>query len=125
MTNDQLEFYLNRGNSFGVNTENNNDIVGWILLRKRFPISNFFERFDEAFDPELYRKQMKIKHEPYVVRVAQVTKEVFESEEGPDNDDYLLNENYTFSSLEDAGLFLKVLGYNLSELKWSVDFDCL
>jgi hypothetical protein len=125
MTNDQLEFYLDRKNSFGCNTENSNEVVGWVLLRKRFPIANYFERFDEAFDPERYRAQMQIKHEPYVVGITQVTREVFESDKGPDNDDYLLNEHYTFSTLEDAGSFLKGLGYNLSELKWRVEFDSL
>ena len=50
MTNERLEFYLYRNNSFGYNTENNSEIVGWITLTKRFPAAGYFERFDEAAD---------------------------------------------------------------------------
>ena len=125
MTNERLEFYLNRKNLFGYNTENNSEIVGWITLTKRFPAAGFFERFDEDFDPELYERQLKIKREPYIVHVAQVTREVFESDRYAGEEDYLLNVSYLFSTLDDVGSFLKELGYELSEIKWAADVDFL
>ena len=125
MTIEQLEFYLNRHNSFGYNTENNGDVVGWIMLSKRFPSESFLKRFDESNDPATYRDQMKIKSEPYVVWIAQMSREVFESEKFPGNEDYLLNISYTFKSLDDVNSFLKEMGYDLSELKWATDVDFL
>jgi len=125
MTTEQLEFYLNRHNSFGYNTENNSEIVGWIILKKLFPVPGFFERFEEADDPERYRVQMKVKTEPYVVWIAQVPRAVFESDRYHVNEDYLFNVNYTFRSLDDVRDFLKEMGYDLSEIKWAADVDFL
>ena len=78
MTKEQLEFHLNRKKSaFGFNTENNDKIVGWIKLSKRFPISGFFERFVKIASPETVQEQIKIKQEPYQVNIAQVKREVY------------------------------------------------
>jgi hypothetical protein len=125
MDKERLEFYLNRDNTLGYNTEDNEEIVGWIILRKRFPIAGFFERFKEADDPTRYREQMKFIREPYLVWIAQVTREIFESDKFPGNEDYLFNTNYTFSNLDDVEGFLREIGYELSEIKWGADLSFL
>jgi hypothetical protein len=125
MTKEQLEFYLNRKNVFGYNTEKNDKVIGWIKVYKLFPISGFFERFIDIAEPETVEKQMKIKREPYCVNIAQVTRESFDSDRYPSDEDYLLNVSYFFSTLDDVEKFLQELGYNLSEIKWKVDFDSL
>ncbi|MBN9380023.1 MAG: hypothetical protein J0H74_04630 [Chitinophagaceae bacterium] len=125
MTKEQLEFYLNRKNVFGYNTEKNDKVVGWIKLSKLFPISGFFERFQDIADPKTVEEQMKIQREPYCVNIGQVTREAFDSDKYPGNDDYLLNVNYFFSNLDDVEKFIQDLGYDLSEIKWKVDFDFL
>lgn len=125
MTKDRLEFYLNRKNVFGFNTENDGKIVGWIKLSKRFPIDGFFKKFAEIVGPETLQEQMKIKHEPYRVNIVQVTREIFDGDKFPENQDYLLNETYSFSSLDDVERFLKELGHDLVDLKWGFDFDFL
>jgi hypothetical protein len=119
----RLEFYLNRNNTFGFNTEDNEKIVGWIILSKRLPPARFFEIVEEADDPITYRKQMTIKREPYSVWIAQVTREIFESDKYGGNEDYLINVNYTFSNLDDVEGFLKEMGYDLSEIKWRTDLS--
>jgi hypothetical protein len=121
----RLEFYLNRKNTFGYNTEDNEKIVGWILLRKRIPNTRFFEIVEEVDDPIGYRKQMKIKREPYSVWIAQVTRETFESDRFPSNEDYLLNVSYTFSNLDDVEGFLREMGYDLANIKWGADLSFL
>jgi hypothetical protein len=68
---------------------------------------------------------MKIKREPYRVNVAQVTREVFDGDKFPGNEDYLLNVTYPFGSLDDVEKFLKDLGYDLADIKWRADFDFL
>ena len=68
---------------------------------------------------------MKIKREPYRVNIAQVTREVFESDKFAGNEDYLLNATYSFGSLDDVEKFLMDLGYNLSNIKWGADVDFL
>ena len=125
MTKEQLEFYLNRENIFGYNTENDDKTVGWIKVFKIFPTEGFFERHVEIAGPEIFEEQMKIKREPYRVNVAQVTREIFDSDKDTDNEDYLLNETYSFSTLDDVESFLKGLGYDLTNLKWGIDFEFL
>jgi hypothetical protein len=125
MTKEQLEFYLHRKNVFGFNTENDDNIVGWIKLSKRFPINGFFERFTDIAGSEKFQEQMKIKCEPYSVNIAQVTRAVFDGDKFPGNADYLLNATYSFVTLDDVGIFLKDLGYDLASIKWSADFDFL
>ena len=125
MTKEQLEFYLNRKNVFGFNTENDDKLVGWIKLTKRFPIEGFFERHVDIAEPEEYEKQMKIKNEPYRVNIGQVTRDVFESDKFAGNEDYLLNATYSFGSLDDVETFLKELGYELDNIRWGSDVDFL
>jgi hypothetical protein len=127
MTKERLEFYLNRQNSvFGFNTESDNKIVGWIKLYKIIPISgSSFERFNAIAEPELIEEQIKINREPYRVNIAEVTRDVFDGDKFPGNEDYLLNETYSFSSLDDVESFLKELGYELANIKWGADIDFL
>lgn len=125
MTKERLEFYLNRKNVFGFNTESDEKIVGWIKLSKRFPINGFFERYTDIAGSEKFEEQMKIKSDPYSVNIAQVTRSVFDGDKFPGNQDYLLNETYSFISLDDVERFLKELGYDLANIKWGVDFDFL
>ena len=127
MTKERLEFYLNRKKSvFGFNTENDDKIVGWVKLFKRPPMSGLsFARFKEIAEPKMVEEQMKIKSEPYRVNIAQVTREIFDGDKFPDNEDYLLNVTYSFSTLDDVERFLKELGYDLADIKWGADFDFL
>jgi len=60
--------------------------------------------------------------EPYHVNIAQVTREIFDNDKDMGNEDYLLNETYSFSTLDDVENFLKELGYNLATIKWGADF---
>jgi len=107
MTKDQLDFYLNRKNTFGYNTRNDDQRVGWILLSKRFTKPRFFELVSEAEDPRGYWMQRRI-------------------EDGfPENEDYLLNVSYSFPTLNDVEHFLKEVGYDLAEIKWRTDVDLL
>jgi hypothetical protein len=125
MTKDQLEFYLNRKNVFGLNTDCNEKIVGWIKLSKLFPIDRFFERHLGVANSGKFQEQMKIKNEPYCINIGQVTRAVFDGDKFPGSEDYLLNETYSFSSLDDAETFLKDLGHELAEMKRGVDFEFL
>jgi hypothetical protein len=125
MTKERLEFYLNRKNIFGYNTENDNRIVGWIKVYKRFPIEGFFERHAKIAGRKRFEEQMKIKNQPYRVNIAQVTRGVFDGDKFPCNEDYLLNTTYSFSSLDDVESFLKELGYDLANIKWGADFEFL
>jgi hypothetical protein len=125
MTKERLEFYLNRKNVFGYNTENDDKIVGWITLYKRFPTEGFFERHIEIAGSKRIQEEVQIKNEPYRVNIAQVTREVFESDKHAGNEDYLINTTYSFGSLDDIETFLKELGYDLTNIKWGADVDFL
>jgi len=125
MTKEQLEFYLNRNNTFGYNTRNDDQQVGWILLFKRFTKPKFFDLVSEEEDPRGYRLQRRIEQEPYWVRIEEVTRAVFESDRYAQEEDYLMKAYYSFRTLDDVELFLKELGHNLAEIKWGADVDFL
>jgi hypothetical protein len=130
MTNEQLEFNLNKGRSFGYNTESNADLVGWMILSKRFPIPRFFELFEtfdkpDMYDQHTYQKQVKIRDEPYLIVIEKVTRQVFESDKRLGPEDQLLVESFTFSTLEEVSRFFKERGYELSEIKWTSDLEFL
>jgi len=130
MTNEQLEFNLNKGRTFGYNTESNADLVGWMILRKRFPIPRFFELYEtfdkpDMYDRHTYQEQVKIRDEPYLIVIEKVTRQVFESDKRLGPEDYLLVESFTFSTLEEVSRFFKEKGYELSEIKWPADLEFL
>jgi hypothetical protein len=125
MTKDQLDFYLSRKNTFGYNTRNDDQRVGWILLSKRFTKPRFFELVSETEDPRGYWMQRRIEAQPYWIRMAEVSRAVFDSDDFPENEDYLLNVSYSFRTLDDVERFLKELGYDLAEIKWRADVDLL
>lgn len=123
MNKEQLEFYLNKGIMFGYNTINNESNIGWVLISKQFPTNNFFERFTEYDNPELYKDQLKIKLEPYRVRIAELKREIFDSDRSISNEDYTLNENYSFKTLNEVDIFLRKLDLDLSLIKWSSEIE--
>lgn len=119
MEKERLEFYLNRDNSFGFNTKNDNDTIAWVILSKRFPMVRFFERFTEEDDPYVFKEQTRIRDNPYNVWIAELKKDIYDGDRFPVSEDYLLNESYSFPSLDEAENFLLSLGLRLSEIKWS------
>jgi hypothetical protein len=121
MTRDQLDFYLNRKNTFGYNTHNNDQRVGWILLSKRFPNQKFFELVDEAEDPKGYWLQRRIEAQPFWIQMAEVPRAIFDGDGIQENGDYLLNVSYSFRTLDEVEHFLKELGYDIAEIKWRAD----
>ena len=125
MNKEQLEYHLNKGNNFGFNTIKNESITGWLIISKQFPVNKFFERFSEQDAPEAFKQQLKIKLEPYNVWIAEIKSAVFDEDRYPNNDDYVLNVNYTFKTLDDVELFLKDLKFGLSQLKWTSEIDFL
>ena len=46
---------------------------------------------------------MKLKNQPYHIRVAEINKRAFESDRTPNNEDYLINATYSFPTLDEAG----------------------
>ena len=80
MTKNCFRILFKQKKRFGYNTENDNEIVGWIKLYKRFPIEDFLNGIQKLLGPKTFQEQMKIKAEPYRVNIAQVTRKVFESD---------------------------------------------
>ena len=125
MEKERLEFYLNRGTEFGYNTKNGVDTIAWVLLSKRFPINKFFELNTRDDNEVLFDEQVKIKKHPYNVWVAEITRDAFESEKYPQNEDYLVSETYCFTNLEEVETFLFSLDLKMSEIKWSSEVEFL
>ena len=125
MEKERLEFHLNKGTEFGYNIKNDADSIAWVLLSKRFPINQFFERNTRDDNEALFDEQIKIKQHPYNVWVAEITRDAYEREKFPQNDDYLISESYYFSTLDEAEVFLFSLGLRLPDIKWSSEVEFL
>lgn len=122
MTKEILEFYLNRKNTFGYNTENDENFVGWIKVYKLFPMKDSTAALGGA---PVMRERSEIIKKPYKVNIEKVTRNVFEGDRFPTNGDYIIKESHSFESLDQVEQFLLKIGYNLSDIKWAVDFDFL
>ena len=96
---EQLEYYLDRGNNFGLNINvNDPNYISWVLLNKRKPINNFFDLFDEGDNPVLYKEQLSIVEKPYNLWIAELRKEVYEKDLDLNNEDYRVNYIYSSAS---------------------------
>lgn len=91
-----LEFYLARGNSFGVNIASEHEgYLAWILLSKREPIHRFFELFNEEDGLEQYKNQVDVRGRPYQLWVAELNREIYDNDLMPEDSD-LQNERNVF-----------------------------
>ncbi len=125
MTKEQLEQYLESNKSFGTNIEPKQNGVAWIILSKRKPLKNFFERFTKPELKEIFLEQEQIKNEPYNLWFAEITKEAFSNDKFPQEEDYIMNKNYSFSSLAAVDDFLKSKNLSITDLKWISEVDFL
>jgi hypothetical protein len=122
MTKERLEFYLNRNNTFGYNTQNDESYVGWIKVYKLFPMKASTAALGNA---RTILQRSEVIKKPYRVNIEKVSRDVFEGDKFPINEDYIIKESHGFESLDQVEQFLLERGYNLSEIKWGVDFDFL
>lgn len=125
MEKDSLEYYLERGNSFGLNLASATNSVSWLLLSKRKPVSGFFERFNETDTGEIFSEQKKVRDEPYQIWVAEISKEIFDGDDFPKSEDYISNKSFSFSSLDKVETFLYSMKLSFFDLKWSAEVDFL
>ncbi len=122
----QLKFYVERGNSFGLNVENEHDgCIAWILLSKRQAIERFFELFEEEDGPGEFQTQIDIKERPYQVWLAELKREVYDNDKMPVDTDYKINKAFFFKDLEEVAGFLSDRNIALDDLKWSSAVDFL
>ena len=119
MERNQLEFYLNRGNSFGFElTSEDNNYISWVSLDKNKVDQRKLEVFTEEEMSALYEEQRLNEKQPYVLRIAELKKEVYDSDRYTQNDDYKRNDIYRFSSLEEVSYFLSSYNLDLKDIRW-------
>jgi len=111
-----LDFYLNKGKSFGFVKETNSDAyMGWISLSK----FKSKPRFDALFTEE-EQKSFGIKNkreEPYTLMICELKKSAFDSEDYTKETDYRINEKYFFKNLDEAEKYLKSMGFKFKNIK--------
>jgi hypothetical protein len=125
MSFEELHYHLDNKNAFGVNTKNDSESVAWILLSKRISVNRFFERFSREDNEEAFDQQMDIKREPYCVWFGELSRSVYEANKFLSNEDYIINQNHYFSTLEDVNCFLRSKNVDVLSLKWSADIEFL
>ena len=120
----QLEYYLERGNVFGfVKDTTDINVVGWFLLKKLKHMPRYKEILDPICDLEIFQEQENLEKTPYYIEVCELGKSFFELDDSwPEEEDYIMNEYYRFSTLEDVEHFFRENGKSIQEIKWGADF---
>jgi hypothetical protein len=124
MKREDLERYLERGDTLGFRKQTaSDDVLGWILLGKAKPHDRYLALIEEREEPELVAQQERYRRTPYHVSVQELKREAYESERYETNEDYLLNETYFFSNLDEVEEFVRSYGHTLENIKWPIEID--
>jgi len=124
MTRENLERYLERGESLGFQKETStDDYLGWILLSKRQPDERYLTPLTHGEEPELVKQQKLIRQKPYQILIQELRRDVHESDKYETNEDYRINESFYFADLDEVEAFVQNYGHTLKDIKWRVDLD--
>ena len=124
MKREDLERYLERGDTRGFKKQTaSDDVLGWILLSKAKPHDRYLALLEEGEEPEFAAQQERYRRAPYLVFVQELKREAYESERDKTNEDYLVNETYFFSNLDEVEEFILSYGHNLKDIKWPIEID--
>jgi len=122
MRRDDLERYLDRGHTLGfVKETESNESLGWILLNKLTPNDRYLRLLEEGEEPEFVAQQERYRRAPYHVSVQELKREAYESERYETCEDYLINETYFFSNLDEVVEFVWSYGHTLENIKWPIE----
>ncbi|MDY6781851.1 MAG: hypothetical protein SW833_04740 [Cyanobacteriota bacterium] len=123
---EDLEKKLDRGEEWGFRkVVDNSDYLGWVLLAKRKPPIVFPKETYETEETYISLREWseKLKRTPYHILVLELKREVHESGDYEDNDDYRQRESYYLSTLQEVEEFIENLGYSLQNIQFSGDID--
>ncbi|HEX8723541.1 MAG TPA: hypothetical protein VF736_23195 [Pyrinomonadaceae bacterium] len=122
MRREDLERYLERGDSLGFQKETGDaDYLGWILLNKRRYDERLLSLFPER--PDFKAEQEYARVCPYQVWVAEFRRDVYEGGECESADDYRLSKNFYFPTLDHVEDFVRAFGHALEEIKWAREIE--
>lgn len=124
MRREDLERYLERGDSLGFQKETGDEgYIGWLMLSKRRPNERLLSLLRPGERPEFVAEQDEIRRMPYQVWVAEFRRDVYESGECESVDDYCLNKCLYFSSLDHVEEFVRRFGHTLEDIKWAREIE--
>jgi hypothetical protein len=122
MKREDLERYLERGDTLGFRKQTaSDDVLGWILLGRAKPRDRYLALLEEGEERESVAEQERYRRTPYHVSVMELKREAYESESYETNEDYLINETYFFSNLDDVEKFVQSYGHTLENIKWPIE----
>ena len=122
MRREDLERYLERGDSLGFQNETGDAAyLGWILLSKRRCDERLLSLFPER--PDIKAEQEYARVCPYQVWVAEFRRDVYESGECESMDDYRLSKTFSFPTLDHVEQFVRAYGHTLEEIKWAREIE--
>jgi hypothetical protein len=124
MKREDLERYLERGDTLGFRKETGTDeYLGWILLSKQKPDDRYLSLLVPGEESEFVAKQELIREKPYQVLVQELKREVYESDRYETNEDYRINEPRYFTDLDEVEGFVNSYGQTLERIKWPIEID--
>ena len=125
MRREDLERYLERGDSLGFQKETFDEAyVGWMVLSKRKPHERHLSLLRPGEEPQVVAEEEYKRVCPYMLRVAEIRRDVYESGACESMEDYRLNRAYFFPSLEHVEEYLRAFGHTLAGVKWTSEIDC-
>ena len=122
----ELEKRLDNGERWGFRKDTETPTyLGWILITKRKPSP--ITPFDPKGEPERYSQWMEWRKEllrlPYHVAIRELRRDVHESDDYEDTDDYRLRENYYVSNLDEVQKILDNYNCKIEDARLSVELD--
>jgi len=124
MKREDLERYLERGDSLGFKIDTGTDeYLGLILLRKAKLHDRYLSLLSPDEEPEFVSEQESIRQNPYRVLIQELKREVHESDRNESAEDYRLNELHCFTNLDEVEEFVESYGQTLDNIKWRIEID--
>jgi len=124
MTRRDLDQFLNKGYQLGfVKSTDDPQFLGWILLQKVEPDDRYVGLLQPGEEPEYMARQELYRSNPYLVRVVELKRDVFENDRYETEDDYRLHQRYYFSNLDEVEKFVASFGDTLEDIKWLTEIN--
>jgi hypothetical protein len=125
MRREDLERYLERGDSLGFQKETfDAAYLGWMVLSKLKPHDRRLSLLRPGEDPHVVAEEEYVRVCPYILRVAEMRRDAYESGACESMEDYRLNRAYFFPTLEHVEAYVRAFGRTLEEIKWTSEIDC-
>ena len=92
-------------------------------ISKQQPNDRYLSLLASGEEPHFVKEQELIRQKPYQLNVVELAIEAYENDRYEINEDYRVNDLYSFFDLDEVEVFLQRFGCTLTNIKWRADLD--